>query len=156
MILFPAIDLYEGRAVRLLKGDYAQMTVYSDNPVEIARDFESCGAEWVHVVDLEGARDSTTPNLELIARIARETALKVEVGGGIRSMDTARRYLTSGVSRIVLGTAAVKDPDFLRAALMEFGDSVAVGVDVNGDNVAIHGWTDTSSLNCFDFCRDMA
>ena len=156
MIVFPAIDLYDGKAVRLLKGDYARMTVYSNDPMEIARDFERCGAQWVHLVDLEGSRDGTTPNLPLIARIAEETSLNVEVGGGIRGMETACRYMANGVSRIVLGTAAVKDPAFLREALDRFGDRVAVGVDVKGEKVAIHGWTETSELTCWDFCGHLA
>ena len=121
MILFPAIDLYEKKAVRLYKGDYQNMTVYSHNPIEIARDFENCGATHIHMVDLEGAKDGTTPKLSIVEQVAKETALFVEIGGGIRNMETVERYLSAGVGRVILGTAAVKDPDFLRAAAARTG-----------------------------------
>ena len=114
MLIFPAIDMVDGKAVRLFKGDYAQMTVYSDDPLSVAKDFEDAGAEWVHLVDLEGAKSGTTPNLETICRIVSGTSLSVEVGGGIRSLGTVKAYLEAGVSRVILGTAAVKDPDFLK------------------------------------------
>ena len=144
MILFPAIDLYEGQAVRLYQGDYRQMTVYSSDPAALAKQFAETGATHIHLVDLEGARDGTTPNLELIRRIAAETGLFVEVGGGIRNMDIARAYLENGVSRVILGTAAVTDPDFLRNALDTWGERVAVGADLRGGQVAIRGWQQTS------------
>ena len=153
MKIFPAIDLYEGKAVRLYKGDYAQMTVYSDNPVEIAMDFKAQGAEWIHLVDLEGARDGDTPNLETIRRIVSESGLKAEVGGGIRSLEVIEKYLSAGVCRVILGTAAVTDPDFLSEAVRRFGDAIAVGVDIKDGNVAIKGWRETSSLEAFEFCR---
>ena len=144
MILFPAIDLYEGQAVRLYQGDYRQMTVYSSDPAALARKFAETGATHIHLVDLEGARDGTTPNLELIRRIAAETGLFVEVGGGIRNMDIARAYLENGVSRVILGTAAVTDPDFLQNALATWGERVAVGADLRDGQVAIRGWQQTS------------
>ena len=144
MILFPAIDLYEGQAVRLYQGDYRQMTVYSPDPAALAKQFAATGATHIHLVDLEGARDGTTPNLELIRRIAAETGLFVEVGGGIRNMDIARAYLENGVSRVILGTAAVTDPDFLRNALATWGERVAVGADLRDGQVAIRGWQQTS------------
>ena len=155
MILFPAIDLYDGKAVRLFKGDYAQMTVYSNNPIEIARDFESKGATWVHLVDLEGAKDGTTPNLEIVKQIANETTLSTEIGGGIRNMETVRTYLENGVDRVILGTAAVNDEACLKEALAAYGSRIAVGVDVKDGFVAIKGWTENSQYNCFDFCRKM-
>ena len=155
MIIFPAIDLYEGKAVRLYKGDYAQMTVYSHNPLEVARDFEKLGAAYVHLVDLEGARDGTTPNLEIVKQIAEETSLFTEIGGGIRSMETVEAYLNNGVDRVILGTAAVTDEAFLKRAIAEFGDRIAVGVDVKDGFVAIKGWTENSSFSCLDFCRKM-
>ena len=155
MLIFPAIDLYDGKAVRLYKGDYAQMTVYSENPIEIARDFEAAGAEWIHMVDLEGARDGTTPNLPIVAQIARETSLRVEIGGGIRSMDTVKAYIDAGVSRVILGTAAVKDPEFLKAALAAFGDKIAVGVDIKDSKVAIKGWLETAEDDAMTFCGKM-
>ena len=156
MIIFPAIDLYEGKAVRLYKGDYARMTVYSDHPEEIGREFAALGATHVHLVDLEGARDGTTPNLELAARIKKESGLFCEIGGGIRKMDTVRKYLDSGLDRVILGTAAVKDSDFLREALTAFGEKIAVGVDIRDGFVAVSGWTESSALPFLDFCARMA
>lgn len=144
MILFPAIDLYEGQAVRLYQGDYRQMTVYSPDPAALAKQFAATGATHIHLVDLEGARDGTTPNLQLIRRIAAETGLFVEVGGGIRNMEIARAYLENGVSRVILGTAAVTDPDFLQNALDTWGERVAVGADLRDGQVAIRGWQQTS------------
>ena len=155
MILFPAIDLYDGKAVRLLKGDYAQMTVYSDNPIEIARDFEAQGAKYVHLVDLEGAKDGTTPNLDIVKRIAKETALFTEIGGGIRNMETVRAYLENGVDRVILGTAAVTDEAFLKETIAAYGERIAVGADIKDGYVAIKGWTENSQYDCFDFCRKM-
>ena len=155
MILLPAIDLYERKAVRLLKGDYANMTVYSDNPIEIARDFENCGCTHIHMVDLEGARDGTTPNLATVQQVARETSLFVEIGGGIRNMDTVKRYLDAGVSRVILGTAAVNDPAFLREAVASCGSAIAVGADVKDGYIAIKGWLETSRLTLEEFLRDM-
>ena len=155
MILFPAIDLYEGKAVRLFKGDYAQMTVYSNNPMEIARDFEAKGAKAVHLVDLEGAKDGTTPNLNIVKEIALETNLFTEIGGGIRNMETVRAYLENGVDRVILGTAAVNDEAFLKEAIAAYGSRIAVGVDVKDGFVAIKGWTENSQYSCFDFCRKM-
>lgn len=155
MRIFPAIDLYQGKAVRLFKGDYAQMTVYSDNPIEIARDFEKKGAKFVHLVDLEGARDGTTPNLAIVKQIAKETSLFTEIGGGIRDMETVKAYLENGVDRVILGTAAVKDTAFLKAVIAQYADRIAVGVDVKDGLVAIKGWTETTQESCFDFCRKM-
>lgn len=145
MILFPAIDLYEKKAVRLYKGDYQQMTVYSENPIEIAQAFSSAGATHIHMVDLEGAKDGTTPNLSVVEQVARETDLFVEIGGGIRSMDTVARYLDCGVSRVILGTAAVTDPAFLETAVKTYGDKIAVGADVKDGMIAIKGWLESSS-----------
>ena len=145
MILFPAIDLYEKKAVRLYKGDYRKMTVYSENPIEIAQAFSSAGATHIHMVDLEGAKDGTTPNLSVVEQVARETDLFVEIGGGIRSMDTIARYLNCGVSRVILGTAAVTDPAFLETAVKTYGDKIAVGADVKDGMIAIKGWLESSS-----------
>ena len=155
MKILPAIDLYEGKAVRLYKGDYAAMTVYSENPVEIALDFKAQGAEWIHLVDLEGARDGDTPNLETIRRIVQESGLRAEVGGGIRSIEVIEKYLAVGVSRVILGTAAVTDPAFLSEAVARFGEHIAVGVDIKDGCVAIKGWRETSALEAFDFCRKL-
>lgn len=155
MILFPAIDLFEKKAVRLYKGDYANMTIYSDNPIEIARDFENCGCTHIHMVDLEGAKDGTTPNLSVVEQVAKETSLFVEIGGGIRDMQTVERYLNAGVSRVILGTAAVNDEAFLRAAVTKYGDKIAVGADVKDGCIAIKGWLETSAVTLEDFLQKM-
>ena len=152
MLILPAIDLYDGKAVRLLRGDYAQMTVYSDDPLSVARDFEAAGAEYVHMVDLAGAKDGTTPNFATVAKIARETSLRVEIGGGVRSEETVRRYLDAGAARVILGTAAIENPDFLENMARLFPGRVAAGVDVRDGFIAVRGWTETSSVSCFDFC----
>ena len=155
MQIFPAIDLYEGKAVRLFKGDYAQKTVYSENPVEVARDFKAAGATHIHLVDLEGAKSGVPENLETIQRIIAETDLFVEVGGGIRNMETVEIYLSAGVNRVILGTAAVTDPAFLEAALAKYGEKIAVGVDLKDGFVAIKGWTETSDLTADAFFSKM-
>ena len=155
MIIFPAIDLYDGKAVRLYKGDYKNMTVYSDDPLAVARDFEAAGATHVHMVDLEGAKDGTTPNLDIVARVARETSLFVEIGGGIRSMETVKKYADAGVRRVILGTAAVNDPDFLRAAVAEYGELISVGADVKDGYIAIKGWLEQSNVTLDEFVSQM-
>lgn len=155
MYLFPAIDLYEGKAVRLYKGDYDAMTVYSSRPEEVARNFVSQGAKHIHIVDLEGARDGGTPNLDTVLRIKEVSGVFCEIGGGVRSMDMVRRYLDAGLDRVILGTAAVKDPAFLQTALMEYGERIAVGVDIRDGNVSVSGWREDSGLDAMDFCREM-
>ena len=122
MLIYPAIDLFDGKAVRLYKGDYAQMTVYSDDPVSVALDFQNSGARWIHLVDLQGAKSGNTDNLSTIRAIQKATNLRCEVGGGIRNMDTVRAYIEAGIDRVILGTAAVKDAAFLRAALEAYGE----------------------------------
>ncbi len=156
MIIFPAIDLYEEKAVRLLRGDYQQMTVYSEHPEEIGDDFVQQGATHVHLVDLEGAREGTTPNLAAALRIRQRTGLFCELGGGLRSMETVRRCLEEGMDRVILGTAAVKDPAFLDQCIALYGDRIAVGADIRDGYVAIRGWTEKSEMTFLDFCRDMA
>ncbi|MBR4123223.1 MAG: 1-(5-phosphoribosyl)-5-[Clostridia bacterium] len=155
MKLFPAIDLYDGKAVRLFKGDYNNMTVYSNNPTQIARDFEQKGAKYIHLVDLEGAKDGTTPNIEIVKQIANETSLFCEIGGGIRTMETVKTYLENGVDRVILGTAAVENPDFLKEAIEKYGEKIAVGVDIKDGFVAIKGWLEKSEFTCFEFCEKM-
>ena len=155
MYIYPAIDLYGGKAVRLFKGDYAQMTVYSDDPVSVAKDFAAAGASHIHLVDLEGAKIGKPANLETIRAIVETTGLFAEVGGGIRDMATVESYLGIGVSRVILGTAAVKDPDFLHAALQKYGEKIAVGVDLKDGFVAIKGWTETSDLKAEEFFEKM-
>ena len=155
MYIYPAIDLYGGKAVRLFKGDYDQMTVYSDDPVSVAKDFAAAGASHIHLVDLEGAKIGKPANLETIRAIVETTGLFAEVGGGIRDMETVDSYLSIGVSRVILGTAAVKDPDFLHAALQKYGEKIAVGVDLKDGYVAIKGWTETSDLKAEEFFEKM-
>ena len=148
MELLPAIDLYGGKAVRLYQGDYAQMTVYSDDPLSVARDFAACGATSIHLVDLEGARTGETPHLPLISRIVRETGLTVEVGGGVRSGERVERLLDAGAARVILGTAAVTDPDFLARMVEKYGERIAVSADIRDGMAAIRGWTERSALTC--------
>lgn len=155
MILFPAIDLVGQKAVRLLKGDYAQMTIYSENPLEVARNFEAQGAQHIHMVDLEGARDGGTPNLSAVEQVARETGLFVEVGGGVRSMETVARYFAVGVDRVILGTAAVNDEALLREAVAKYEEKIAVGADVRDGFIAIKGWLEKSELSLAAFLEKM-
>lgn len=155
MLIFPAIDLLEGQAVRLLKGDYTQKTVYSDDPVQVAMGFKAQGATCIHIVDLEGAKDGTTPNLPIVCAIKEQTNLFCEIGGGIRSMDVIRRYMDAGIDRVILGTAAVANKELLQQAVAEYGEKIAVGVDIKDGKVAVKGWLVDSGLDAFDFCREM-
>jgi len=155
MNIFPAIDLYGGKAVRLFKGDYAQMTVYSDDPLSVARDFEAQGAKFIHLVDLEGAKTGLTPNIETIKKITAGTSLFTEVGGGIRSMEVIDRYIESGVDRVILGTAAVQNEGLVKSAVAKHGDKIAVGIDIKDGCVAIKGWTESSGIDAFEFCGKM-
>lgn len=155
MHIFPAIDLYDRKAVRLYKGDYNKMTIYSDDPLAVARDFEKKGAKFVHLVDLEGAKLGTTPNIEIVSAIAQNTSLFTEIGGGIRNIETVQKYFNAGVDRVILGTAAVENEDFLISAVAEYGDKIAVGVDIKDGKVAIKGWIEKSELDAFDFCEKL-
>lgn len=154
MILLPAIDLFEGKAVRLLRGDYKQMTVYGE-PLELAEAFVSAGAKYLHMVDLEGAKSGTTPNFEIVKKIAQTSGLNVEIGGGIRSEETIARYLEADVSRVILGTAAATDLDFTARMVRRYGEAIAVGVDLNDGLVAVKGWTETSGLSGLAFCKNL-
>ena len=156
MILFPAIDLYDGCAVRLYKGDYMQKTIYSEHPEEIARDFISKGADHIHIVDLEGAKDGTTPNFDTVIRIKQESGAFCEIGGGIRSFETLDKYLDAGIDRAILGTAAVTDEDFLKKAVGKYGEKIAVGIDIKDGKVAIKGWLENSDFDAFEFCSRMS
>lgn len=155
MIIFPAIDIVGGKAVRLFKGDYAQMTVYSDDPSAVALDFEGKGATHIHLVDLEGAKNGGTPNIDTVKSIREKTNLFIEIGGGIRNMETVDRYLSVGVNRCILGTAAVNDEAFLKAAVEKYGDKIAVGVDIKDGYVAIKGWLEKSQYTGLEFCEKM-
>lgn len=152
MIILPAIDLYEGAAVRLLRGDYQKMTVYEKEPWRIAEKFAAAGATHIHIVDLEGAKNGDTPNIEAVKRIVKAAPLSAEIGGGIRSLSVIEAYLNAGVDRVILGTAAVNDMQFLKDALKAFGEKVVVGADIKDGFVAIHGWTENSAFTCDAFC----
>lgn len=164
MLIYPAIDLYEGKAVRLLKGEYDKMTVYSECPPELARDFIAAGAFQIHVVDLEGAKDASTPNFDTVLAIkaaADEAAAEkgvsafVEIGGGIRDLETAAKYLDAGIDRVILGTAAVNDEEFLKAAVAAYGSRIAVGIDAKDGYVAVKGWTELSEHRLEAFAEHM-
>ena len=155
MVIYPAIDLFDGKAVRLFKGDYAQMTVYNENPAAVALDFKAQGATHIHLVDLEGAKSGTTPNMETVCAIKAATGLFCEIGGGVRSMEVVRRYLEAGIDRVILGTAAVTDEGFLRSAVETYGEKIAVGIDIRDGFVAIKGWTEKSQENAMAFTAKM-
>jgi phosphoribosylformimino-5-aminoimidazole carboxamide ribotide isomerase len=155
MKLFPAIDLYEGKAVRLFKGDYAQMTVYNDDPTAVAADFLASGAECIHIVDLEGAKSGTTPNFDTVCKIKATSGLFCEIGGGIRSMEVIDKYLSAGIDRVILGTAAVGNLDFVKAAVKKYSERIAVGADLKDGYVAVKGWTEKTALSYEDFFRQM-
>ena len=155
MYLFPAIDLYEKKAVRLYKGDYARMTVYSDDPAGKAKEFVRCGASHIHIVDLEGARDGTTPNFDTVCRIRSESGAFCQIGGGIRSMDVIDCYLSAGLDRVILGTAAVQDRALLKSAVDRYGERIAVGADIRDGFLAVKGWTESSSITAERFFREM-
>lgn len=156
MILLPAIDLYGGKAVRLKKGDYNEMTVYREDPVDLAAEMEAQGAEWIHIVDLEGAKSGLAPNLPIAAEIARVTGLRVEYGGGLRSLEILERCLDGGVSRAILGTAAVTDPELLSAAVTRWGEKIAAGADIKDGRIAIKGWLETAEEDLEAFLDRMS
>lgn len=155
MIILPAIDLLGRKAVRLLKGDYNQVTVYSDSPLEVAEKFKSLGATHIHMVDLDGAKYGTAPNMDIVAEVAENTGLFVEIGGGIRSMDTVKKYIDAGISRVILGTAAICDEDFLKEAVKAYGEKIAVGADVKDGKIAVKGWLEQSDVTLDEFFLKM-
>ena len=156
MYIFPAIDLIDGKAVRLRKGDYNEVTVYSDSPADVAAGFEQKGARFLHVVDLDGAKDGTTANFQTVRDIIERTGLSVEIGGGVRDIERVKKYMDIGVDRVIIGTAAVTDPEFLAEAVKLYGDRIVVGVDVKDGFVAIKGWLEISEVSCFDFCEKLS
>ena len=156
MYLLPAIDILGGKAVRLAKGDYAQVTVYNDDPVEQAKVFEDAGAEWIHMVDLDGARTGEPANIGIVERILSQTSLNVEIGGGIRTLDVCERLVQAGANRLVLGTALVRDPDFAQAATERYGDALAAGIDAKGGEVAVAGWIEGSGVAATELAARMA
>ena len=155
MLIYPAIDLYEGNAVRLYKGDYSKMTVYNHDPAAVAKAFEACGASHIHVVDLEGAKTGKTSNIDTIKKIKNSSSMFIEVGGGIRSIETAEKYISAGVDRVIFGTAAVENENLVRDAVKAFGEKVAVGIDLNDGYVAIRGWTEKTGCKAMDFAERM-
>ena len=165
MIIYPAIDLYDGKAVRLFKGDYAQMTVYSDCPPEIAEAFIEAGARRIHTVDLEGAKEGSTPNFDTVLAIKKAadkaaaeadgSCAFVEIGGGIRDEERIKRYLDAGVGRVILGTVAAEDPDFVSDMVSKYKDQIAVGVDARDGRVAVKGWLEVTDIDSVQFCREM-
>lgn len=155
MKIFPAIDLQNGQAVRLLKGDYNKKTVYSTSPVDVATEFEKCGAKFLHTVDLDGAKDGNLSNFDTVMEIARKTNMFVEIGGGIRDEERIKKYLFSGVSRVILGTAALENTEFLKRAVDKYGSKIAVGVDAKDGFVAVKGWLEVSEQNGIDFCKEL-
>ena len=155
MVILPAIDIKDGNCVRLFKGDYNTVQKVADSYMETARGFEASGAEWVHMVDLDGAKDATQQNKEIFIDVAKNTNLKVEVGGGIRSLDTIEMYLNSGISRVIIGSAAVKDPELVKRAAKEYKGRIAVGIDAKKGMVATEGWLETSNVNYIDLGVEM-
>ena len=155
MIILPAIDLLGRKAVRLLKGDYNQVTVYSDSPLEVAEKFKSLGATHIHMVDLDGAKYGTAPNMDIVAEVAEKTGLFIEIGGGIRSMETVKKYIDAGISRVILGTAAICDEDFLKEAVRTYGEKIAVGADVKDGKIAVKGWLEQSDVTLDEFFLKM-
>ncbi len=155
MIILPAIDLLGRKAVRLLKGDYNQVTVYSDSPLEVAEKFKSLGATHIHMVDLDGAKYGTAPNMDIVAEVAEKTGLFIEIGGGIRSMKTVKKYIDAGISRVILGTAAICDEDFLKEAVKAYGEKIAVGADVKDGKIAVKGWLEQSDVTLDEFFLKM-
>lgn len=155
MIILPAIDLLGRKAVRLLKGDYNQVTVYSDSPLEVAEKFKSLGAMHIHMVDLDGAKYGTAPNMDIVAEVTENTGLFVEIGGGIRSMETVKKYIDAGISRVILGTAAICDEDFLKEAVKAYGEKIAVGADVKDGKIAVKGWLEQSDVTLDEFFLKM-
>ncbi len=156
MIILPAIDIKDGNCVRLFKGDYATVQKVAESYMDTARSFESCGAEWIHMVDLDGAKDATQQNKEIFLDVAGNTKLKVEVGGGIRTLDTVEMYLSGGVSRVIIGSAAVKNPQLVKDAVKEYGDRIAVGIDAKNGYVATEGWLETSDVYFTQLAKAMS
>ena len=155
MNIFPAIDLINGQVVRLLKGDYDKVTVYDNDPVSVAKDFEACGAKYIHIVDLDAAKDGKVHNFDIIKAICEETNLKVEIGGGVRSEDVIKQYIDAGVFRVILGTIAIKNPDFTKEMISKYKEKIAIGVDISEGMVAIHGWTEVSAISCDELFVDL-
>ena len=156
MIILPAIDIKDGNCVRLFKGDYSTVQKVAENYMDTARSFEEAGAKWIHMVDLDGAKDASQQNKEIFINVAKDTGLKVEVGSGIRSLDTVEMYLKNGISRVIIGSAAVKNPALVKDAVKEYGDRIAVGIDARGGYVATEGWLESSDVYFTDLAKAMS
>ena len=154
MIIIPAIDIFHGQAVRLLRGNYDDMTVYDPDPVNTVMIFRNDGAEWIHIVDLEGAKSGEPVIIDTVMKIRESSGLKCEIGGGVRDMSSIERYIDSGVDRVILGTSATKE-GFAREAVKNFGDKIAVGVDIRAGKVAVKGWLEDSGIDALTFCKRM-
>ncbi len=155
MLIFPAIDLRDGQVVRLVEGDYDRMTVYGSDPLSVAKEYQAQGAKYLHVVDLDAAKDGTQKNLAVIQKLAAESGLKLEVGGGVRDEASARRYLDAGVSRVILGSAAIEHPEFMEKLARQYPGQVAAGVDARNGYVAIHGWKTVTDIVAYDFVKSL-
>lgn len=156
MIILPAIDIKDGNCVRLFKGDYSTVQKVAENYMDTARSFEEAGAKWIHMVDLDGAKDASQQNKEIFINVAKDTGLNVEVGGGIRSLNTVEMYLKNGISRVIIGSAAVKNPALVKDAVKEYGDRIAVGIDARGGYVATEGWLESSDVYFTDLAKAMS
>lgn len=156
MVILPAIDIKDGNCVRLFKGDYGTVQKVAESYMDTARSFERAGSEWIHMVDLDGAKDATQQNKEIFLDVAKNTRLKVEVGGGIRTLDTVEMYLSGGISRVIIGSAAVKNPQLVKDAVREYGDRIAVGIDAKNGYVATEGWLETSDVYFTELAKAMS
>ncbi|MDO5558577.1 MAG: 1-(5-phosphoribosyl)-5-[(5-phosphoribosylamino)methylideneamino]imidazole-4-carboxamide isomerase [Oscillospiraceae bacterium] len=155
MIILPAIDIKDGNCVRLFKGDFSTVEKVAADYMETAKSFEKAGAQWIHTVDLDGAKEGKPVNTQIFTDIAKNTNLKVELGGGIRTLETVESYISSGISRVILGSIALKDPQIVKDAVKEYGDRIAVGIDAMNEMVAVEGWLDSSSVNYIDLAKEM-
>ncbi len=155
MRIYPAIDIIDGACVRLVQGDYSQKTKFADNPIDVAKRWQNMGGEFIHIVDLDGAKSGTMPNFNLICDIAKAVDVPIEVGGGIRSMEAVEKYLDNGVERVIIGTSALSDPDFVRTAVEKYGERIAVGIDAKNGLVAVNGWEEVSHKTAIDMAKQM-
>lgn len=153
MYLLPAIDLKEGKCVRLKQGDMAQTTIFNDDPAAQAQEFVTQGAEWIHIVDLDGAFAGKPVNATAVENILKKVSVNIELGGGIRTIETIKMWIDKGVTRVILGTIALRDPDFVKKACREFPDKIAVGIDAKDGFVAVEGWAEKSEMTALDLAR---
>lgn len=155
MRIYPAIDIIDGACVRLVQGDYSQKTKFADDPCEIAMRWQNEGGEFIHIVDLDGARNGEMSNFDLIVRIADKLNIPIEVGGGVRNMDCVEKYLDNGVNRVIIGTSALSNPDFVKEAVSKYGERIVVGIDAKDGMVAVNGWEEVSTTSAIDLAKQM-